>query len=71
MNYFSVEQHTYIVLFFIAVGTTDVIQLNVINGTKWVNLGGQIETFEAVIGKPPETSSDLSLAQALIKINQV
>jgi len=52
------------------VGTTDVIQLNVINGTKWVNLGGQIETFEAVIGKPPETSSDLSLAQALIKINQ-
>jgi len=51
-------------------GNGDVIQLNVINGTKWVGLGGNVETFEAVIGRPPMTSSDITLKQALSRINQ-
>lgn len=57
--------------FSLLVGNGDVIQLNVINGTKWVGLGGNVETFEAVIGRPPMTSSDITLKQALSRINQV
>jgi len=48
----------------------DVVELNVINGTKHLHLGGNVETFEAVIGEPPETSSELTLVQALAKLNQ-
>jgi len=48
----------------------DVIELNVINGTKHLHLGGNVEKFEAVIGEPPETSSELTLFQALDKLNQ-
>ena len=47
------------------------VELNVINGTKHLHLGGNVETFEAVIGEPPETSSELTLVQALAKLNQV
>ena len=49
----------------------DVIELNVINGTLNLNLGGNVDAFEAVIGEPPATSSELTLIQALGKINQV
>ena len=51
--------------------TNDVIELNVINGTLNLNLGGNVDSFEAVIGEPPATSSELTLIQALGKINQV
>ena len=51
--------------------TNDVIELNVINGTLNLNLGGNVDAFEAVIGEPPATSSELTLIQALGKINQV
>ena len=51
--------------------TDDVIELNVINGTLNLNLGGNVDAFEAVIGEPPATSSELTLIQALGKINQV
>ena len=47
------------------------VELNVINGTKHLHLGGNVEKFEAVIGEPPETSSELTLFQALDKLNQV
>jgi len=50
--------------------TDDVIELNVINGTLNLNLGGNVDAFEAVIGEPPATSSELTLIQALGKINQ-
>ena len=49
----------------------DVIELQVLNGTHWLNLGGNVETFEAVIAVPPETSSQVTLLQALTKLNQV
>ena len=49
----------------------DVIELQVLNGTHWLNLGGNVETFEAVIAVPPETSSQVTLQQALTKLNQV
>ena len=42
-----------------------------INGTLNLNLGGNVDAFEAVIGEPPATSSELTLIQALGKINQV
>jgi len=48
----------------------DVIEISVINGTKHIHLGGNVETFEAVIGEPPETSSEVTLVQALDKLNQ-
>ena len=49
----------------------DVIELRVLNGTQFLNLGGNVETFEAVIAEPPETSSQVTLLQALTKLNQV
>jgi len=52
------------------VRTEDVIELNVINGTLHLHLGGNVEKFEAVIGEPPATSSELTLIQALEQINQ-
>ena len=65
-------------LFFVSVETQDLIQvrgdvieLQVLNGTHWLNLGGNVETFEAVIAVPPETSSQVTLLQALTKLNQV
>ena len=58
-------------MYFFSVKSEDVIELNVINGTHWLNLGGNVETFEAVIGEPPATSSGVTLIQALEKINQV
>ena len=68
-HYYSNSAHFF--LSSLLVGNGDVIQLNVINGTKWVGLGGNVETFEAVIGRPPMTSSDITLKQALSRINQV
>ena len=47
------------------------IEISVINGTKHIHLGGNVEAFEAVIGEPPETSSEVTLIQALAKLNQV
>ncbi len=47
------------------------IELNIINGTHWLNLGGDVETFEAVIGQPPSTSSEVTLLQALEQLNKV
>ena len=47
------------------------IEISVINGTKHIHLGGNVEAFEAVIGEPPETSSETTLIQALAKLNQV
>jgi len=41
------------------------LQLNVINGTQWLHLGGSLDTFDLVLGRPPSTSSDLGLAEAV------
>lgn len=41
------------------------LQLNVINGTQWLHLGGSLDTFDLVLGSPPSTSSDLGLAEAV------
>ena len=58
-------------LFHVSVQVEDVIELRVLNGTQFLNLGGNVETFEAVIAEPPETSSQVTLLQALTKLNQV
>ena len=47
------------------------LQINVINGTQWLNLGGQLNDFELVVGKPPETSSDLTLTDVLQRMTNV
>ena len=36
-----------------------------INGTQWLHLGGSLDTFDLVLGRPPSTSSDLGLAEAV------
>lgn len=51
--------------------TKDLLELKIINGTHWLHLGGNVETFEAVIGEPPATSSEVTLVQALEEINKV
>lgn len=52
-------------------GTTkDLLELKIINGTHWLHLGGNVERFEAVIGEPPATSSEVTLVQALEEINK-
>ena len=53
------------------VKTDDVIELSVINGTHWLNLGGNVETFKPVIGEPPDTASETTLTQALDRLNEV
>ncbi len=58
-------------MYIVADGNQDVIQLNVINGTHWLHLGGDVEDFIAVLGKPPATSSDTTLHDALLKLNSV
>ena len=47
------------------------VKLQVINGTNWLNLGGDVHSFKLVLGKPPSTSSDVTLLEALDQLNQV
>ena len=46
------------------------LQLNVINGTQWLHLGGSLDTFDLVLGRPPSTSSDMNLAGAVAAATQ-
>jgi len=46
------------------------LQLNVINGTQWLHLGGSLDTFDLVLGRPPSTSSDMNLAEAVAAASQ-
>ena len=41
------------------------LSIPVINGTRWLNLGGSVDRFELVVGQPPRTSSDLGLEEAI------
>jgi len=50
-------------------GGAKVARLNVINGTHWINLGGGIQDFGLVLGKPPSSSSDTTLKQAVEALN--
>ena len=47
------------------------MSLNVVNGTKWLNLGGNLDDFGLVLGIPPATSSDLTLNSAIEILNKV
>lgn len=47
------------------------LRVAVINGTLWLHLGGNVHDFQLVIGKPPQTSSGISLEQALGELVQV
>jgi hypothetical protein len=47
------------------------VKLQVINGTNWLNLGGDVHSFKLVLGRPPSTSSDVTLQAALARLNEV
>ena len=46
-----------------------VARLSLINGTQWATLGGGVKDFGLVLGKPPSTSSDTTLKEALKSFN--
>ena len=46
-----------------------VARLSLINGTQWATLGGGVKDFGLVLGKPPSTSSDTTLKEALNSFN--
>lgn len=48
-----------------------IVKLQIINGTSWLNLGGDVNSFGLVVGTPPATSSDLTLAAAMEKLSKV
>ena len=48
-----------------------VFKLNVINGTIWLSQKGDVAKFAPVLGSPPASSSDISLAQAMQALNEV
>ena len=50
-------------------GSVRVARINVINGTHWINLGGGVQDFGLVLGKPPSSSSDTTLKQAVEAFN--
>jgi len=43
--------------------------LHVMNGTHWITAGGGVQDFGLVLGKPPSTSSDTTLRQAVEAFN--
>jgi len=47
------------------------IYLRVVNGTRWLNLGGRLDDFGPVLGRPPQTSSDMKLEDALRLMEKV
>ena len=60
-------------IFFLA-STSDngqLIKLQIINGTNWLNLGGDVHSFKLVLGRPPSTASDVTLQEALSQLNEV
>ena len=46
-------------------------KLDVINGTIWLSHSGDVRSFSPVLGIPPATSSDMSLATAMQKLSEV
>ena len=46
-------------------------KLNIINGTIWLSHSGDVRSFSPVLGTPPATSSDMSLATAMEKLAKV
>ena len=46
-------------------------KLNIINGTIWLSHSGDVRSFSPVLGTPPATSSDMSLATAMEKLAEV
>ena len=46
-------------------------KLNIINGTIWLSHSGDVRSFSPVLGIPPATSSDMSLATAMQKLSEV
>ena len=46
-------------------------KLNIINGTIWLSHSGDVKSFSPVLGTPPATSSDMSLATAMEKLSEV
>jgi len=48
-----------------------IVKLQIINGTSWLNLGGDVHSFGLVVGTPPASSSDLTLEAAMEKLSKV
>ena len=46
-------------------------KLNIINGTIWLSHSGDVRSFSPVLGTPPATSSDMSLASAMKMLSEV
>ena len=46
-------------------------KLNIINGTIWLSHSGDVRSFSPVLGTPPASSSDMSLASAMKILSEV